>query len=56
MQTSVTNQCKLPLINLIYKRYQVKFTLYGLQEVNTVKLSDKKERPRIENISYIAGY
>ena len=55
MEASVTNQCKLPLINLMYRRYQVKFKLYGLQEVNTVKLSDKKERPRMENISYMAG-
>lgn len=30
-------------------------TFYGLQEVNTAKLSEKKERTRIANISFTSG-
>ena len=31
------------------------FTFYGLQKVNRVTFMDKKERDRIENISFIVG-
>ena len=31
------------------------FTFYRLQEVNTLTLSNKKERARIANISFKAG-
>ena len=32
--------------------YNVIFTFYGLQEVNTAALADKKERTNITNISF----